>query len=145
MKQNDENRSGNTDDHGHPAWVEELVDLVAGCMEAHSPAGPLGYWYSNEGDLWVLAVYPTPVEIVGGAYDGELVTPGFNLDLEELRSSFERITDLGWSSQALSDADAPYVWIEGVYLGNQVFMQILSYPPESEEPGLKLDTTQGPG
>jgi len=31
-----------------PAWMEALVDVVAECLEAHSPMGPLGFRYLEE-------------------------------------------------------------------------------------------------
>jgi hypothetical protein len=61
-----------------------LVDVVAACLEAHSPMGPLGFRYLEEEALGELVVYPTPVELVGGAADGTVVVPGFSLDLQAL-------------------------------------------------------------
>jgi hypothetical protein len=55
--------------------MTELVEGVAGCMEAHSPMGALGWRYHEEA-LVELVVYPTPVELVGGEHDGTIVIPG---------------------------------------------------------------------
>jgi hypothetical protein len=52
-------------------WLEELIGQIAESMEFHSPDGPLGYRYGGEDGFWEVAVYPTPVEIVGGADDGD--------------------------------------------------------------------------
>ena len=30
--------------------------------------------------------------------------------------------------------------IDGVYQGHEVFVQVLAYAPDDEEPGMKLDT-----
>jgi hypothetical protein len=58
----------------HPsAWMTELVEGVADCMEAHSPMGPLGWRYHEDEELVELVIYPTPVELVGGAHDGTIV------------------------------------------------------------------------
>ena len=51
--------------------------------------GPLGYRYNEDDDYWEVDIYPTPVELIGGAVDGEVIAPGFGLDVEELRSAFE--------------------------------------------------------
>ena len=59
------------------AWMTELVEAVAGCMEAHSPMGALGWRYQEEDELAELVVYPTPVALVGGEHDGAIVLPGF--------------------------------------------------------------------
>ena len=72
-------------------WLRGLVEAVAGCMEADSPMGPLGYRYGEEDGLWQIDLYPTPVELVGGADDGEVVAPGFTLDIEQLRGLFDRV------------------------------------------------------
>jgi hypothetical protein len=38
--------------------------------------------------------------------------------------------------------EGPRLVVEGVYQGRQVFLQVLAYAPEDEEPGMKLDTTR---
>jgi len=122
------------------AWLDELVETVAGCLMAESPMGPLGYRYGEEDDLWQIDLYPTPVELVGGAADGEVVAPGFILDIEQLRSLFDRIDAMVWQSLGFPNGEGPHVSIEGAYHGHEVFVQVLAYAPEDEEPGMKLDT-----
>jgi hypothetical protein len=39
--------------------------------------------------------------------------------------------------------EGSYVWLEGVYEGNWVYVEVLAYPPQDEEPGLKVDSTRG--
>jgi hypothetical protein len=63
--------------------------------------GPMGYRYGEEEGFWEVDVYSTPVELVGGAADGEVVVPGFSLDLEGIRGIFDEITFLGWQSLSL--------------------------------------------
>ena len=60
-------------------WLHRLVEAVAGCMEAGSPMGPLGYRYGEDDGMWQIDLYPTPVELIGGAADGEVMAPGFCL------------------------------------------------------------------
>jgi hypothetical protein len=103
--------------------------------------GPLGYWWREEEGLWEFTVFPTPVELVGGSVDGAVVAPGFHLDLEQLRAAFERVVDFGWNALGVVDPDGPYVWLEGIYQGQEIFLRVLAEAPEDEEPGLKLDTT----
>ena len=79
-----------------PAWIAALVATVAECLHAHSPMGPLGFRYGEEDGVWDLIVYPTPVELVGGAQDGTVVLPGFSLGLYAFLSAFERLTALHW-------------------------------------------------
>lgn len=125
-----------------PDWVYDLLEIVAGSMESLSGTSPLGFMYREEAGFWEIAVYPTPVELVGGAEDGEIVAPGFSLDLEGLRGEFERVDAISWHSLGYPNGEGPHVVIEGTYQGHEVFLQILAYAPEDEEPGMKLDTTR---
>jgi len=101
--------------------------------------GPIGCRYTKIADLWQIDVYPTPVELVGGAADGEVVAPGFFLDIEQLRRLFGRIDTLAWQSLGFPDDEGPRVSIEGIYDGQEVFLQVLAYAPDVEEPGMKID------
>ena len=102
--------------------------------------GPLGYRYLAQGDPCELLVYPTPVELVGGAEDGAVVLPGFSLDLHVLLTHFDRVEACRWSPNGLGpyDPDGPCVSIEGLYQGHDVWLRVLAEPPEDEEPGLRL-------
>jgi hypothetical protein len=122
-----------------PAWLDELVEAVAGCLTADSPMGPLGFRYDEADEFWEIVVYPTPVELLGGAHDGAVVAPGFALDLERLRAAFDRVDDFGWNALGLHDPDGPYVWVEGDYRGRDVLLRVLGQAPEDEDPGMKLD------
>jgi hypothetical protein len=123
-------------------WLESLRDAVASCIECESPMGPLGLRYFQEEGFWEGLVFPTPVELVGGACDGEVVVPDFWLDLEWLREQFESISDLGWNALGLNAPEGPYINVAGIFRGREVFLQVLAYAPEDEEPGLKLDATR---
>ena len=100
-----------------PAWMEALVDVVSGCMEAHNVMGPLGFRWSEEQQFWEVIVYPTPIGLVGGATDGELVSPGFSLNVKELQSIFDEVEDVNWRAHDFGpqDPDGPYISFEGVY------------------------------
>ncbi|HLW65588.1 MAG TPA: hypothetical protein VKS79_09740 [Gemmataceae bacterium] len=124
-------------------WLELLLDAVTGCIEAESPMGPLGLRYCQEEGFWEVLVFPTPVELVGGACDGEVVVPDFWLNLERLREQFESVSDLGWNALGLNAPEGPYINVEGIFQGREVFLQVLAYAPEDEEPGLKLDARRG--
>ncbi len=126
-----------------PAWMKALVDVVSGCMEVHTVMGPLGFRWGEEDQFWEVIVYPTPIELVGGAADGELVSPGFSLNLQELWCSFDEVTDVNWCAYDFGphDPDGPYISIEGVYQGHHVYLKVVSEAPNDEEPGLRLDAT----
>jgi hypothetical protein len=128
-----------------PPWLDNLVETVAGNMEAISAMGPLVFRYGEEEGFWEVILYPSPVELVGGAVDGEVVAPGFTLDLEGLRSAFEKIDAFSWNSIGFHDGERPYIAIEGEIQGQHVYLQVLAYAPEDEEPGMKLDCTKSGG
>ena len=121
------------------AWLDQLVDEIAGLITLESPAGPLGYRYGEEDGCWQIAVYLTPVELVGGADDGEVVLPGFQLDLLELQALFDELVDFGWDGLGLCRREGPLIWVEGVYHGREVYVTVLARAPEDEEPGAKVE------
>lgn len=123
-------------------WLHRLLETVAGCMTAESPMGPLGYRYSEEEGCWEVDIYPTSVELVGGAVDGEVLAPGFTLDIEELRAAFDRIEILVWHSLGFPHDEGPRLVVEGVCQGREVFLQVLSCAPDDDEPGMKLNANR---
>ncbi len=125
-----------------PAWLESLVEVVADAMTAHGAPGLLGFRYHEEEGLWEVLLYPLPVELVGGAHDGGLVSPGFSLDLERVRAAFARVDDFNWNSDSVGPADdGPCISVEGLFAGHEVWLRVLAYAPEDEEPGMKFDAT----
>jgi hypothetical protein len=129
--------------HHDPAWIEDLVNLVSGCLEAHSAMGPLEYWYNAEAEIVELVVYPTPVELIGGEFDGAVVVPGFSLDVQSLQTAFERVNALQWCAHGMGpfDLEGAHLSLEGLYQGCQLWLRVLAEPPEETEPGLQLDTS----
>ena len=111
-----------------------LVANVAVNMEADGVPGPLGMQYGREDGFWQVTVFPQPVKLVGGADDGAVVSPGFTLDLEELRSTFEKVVASGWQALGRRE-EGPCLYIEGVFQGHDVLLSVLAEAPEDEEPG----------
>jgi len=132
---------GPTDESGDVIWLQHLVRAVADVMEVDSPTGPLGCRYLKEDGHWLVDIYPTPVELVGGAVDGEVVVAGFTLSVEGLREAFDRLDELAWRPIPFpSEDEGPKLIVDGVFREQQVSLQILAYPPEGEEPGIKVNT-----
>lgn len=140
---NDQSSNGN-DGVSPPAWIEALVETVSACIEAHNLVGPLEYWYSTEEEMTELIVYPLPVELVGGAVDGAIVGSEFSLDVHTLQTNFEQIDAIYWQAHSFGshDLDGPHLSFEGTYQGHQVWLRVLSDPPEDAEPGLRFDTSE---
>lgn len=123
-----------------PSWLDDLVQAVANCIV--SQGASIGSRFIVEDDSWQIWIYPMPVEVIGGANDGEIVTPGFTLELEWLRPAFERIDSTGWNSLGASPADGPFVWIEGIFQGHEVYVEILAQAPADEEANEKIKATR---
>jgi hypothetical protein len=128
------------------AWLPDFVEAVGDCMEAQSTTtGPVGWRYHEE-DLVDLVIDATPMERLGGEYDGTIVLPGFSLDVQVFQRLFERATVLNWYAQGLGpkDHEDACISIEGVYCGHAMWLWVLAEAPEDEEPGLQLDTSASP-
>jgi hypothetical protein len=100
--------------------------------------------YREEEGFWDVWVFPTPVELVGGAHDGAVVVPGFSLDLEELQAVFDEVVAFVWNALGLNYPEGSYVSIEGVFQGRELYLQVSARAPEDEEPGLKVDASRRP-
>lgn len=126
-----------------PAWLESLVDLVAASMEPHAEMGPLEFRYLEEERLWDITVYPSPIQLVGDPADGVIVSPGFSLDLEQLRSGFERIEAIHWHALPFGpyDRDGVCIFVEGRYQDRDILLRVLAEAPDDEEPALQVDVS----
>jgi hypothetical protein len=124
-----------------PDWLASLVDTVANYMEPHAASGPLAFRWGEEEGFWEMIVYCTPGELVGGAEDGEIIVPGFTLDVRELMSAFEKLRDVRWYSHLLGPQDkvGRHIVLDGVYQGHEVYSQVLAEAPDDAEPGFKVN------
>ena len=109
-------------------------------MTAFSAMGPLGFRSWEVDRLWEVLIYPRPVELVGGADDGEVLAPAFSVDIEDLRSLFDRVDALSWHMLGLSGGEGRHVSIEGLYRGHEAYVQVQAYATGDEEPGMKVQT-----
>jgi hypothetical protein len=85
----------------HAAINAGLANIVKALAD-EGGSGTLGSRYRAEEGCWKVLIFPKPVELVGGADDGEIVAPGFSLDLDGLRSLFERVDDFSWQALGLN-------------------------------------------
>ena len=126
-----------------PPWMDSLVSIISNCMEPHSEMGPLGFLFKHEEDSWDIIVYPFPIETADQGSHEMVTAPGFCLDLELLRSAFDRLDGIYWNAHSFGPHDAygPHIIIEGVYQGYTVYLQILAFPPGDEMQGVQFDTS----
>ena len=64
--------------------------------------------------------------LIGGAADGEIVTPGFTFNLEQLREAFTRLDAFGWNALGLHDQDGPHVYLEGDFMAHELLLRVLA-------------------
>jgi hypothetical protein len=134
-----------------PQWLKTLVDRVVEAIEPLNLMGPFGYrWLepnteANPSPAWVIAVYPTPNEAYGGQHDGQLLYPGFNLDLAYIVEGFSQVGALAWNNPTVynGDLDGPHISIQGYFAGYPAWVRIFHLPPRDEEPTLVVDLASG--
>jgi len=116
-------------------------------METHAASGPVAYRGFEEKGFWEVTVYCTLGELIGGAEDGEIVAPGFTLDVRELMSAFEKLRDVCWYSHPLGPQDklGRHIVLDGVYQGHEVCLRVLAEAPDDSEPGFKVDLSKPRG
>jgi hypothetical protein len=126
---------GPTDD---AEWLDSILDEVTGCVSAESPMTNLSLLYREEEGFWEVDIFPEAVELVGGPNDGAVLNPLFSLDLEVLRSTFEKVVDFGWNAFGPHEGDGPFIWLEGLHQGRTVFLRILAEDPRDDAPRAKV-------
>ncbi|MGO9462703.1 MAG: hypothetical protein ACLQVF_00870 [Isosphaeraceae bacterium] len=119
-------------------WLDFLLDHVGACIRADSPIDSLWLQHREEEGFWEVDIFPTAVELIGGAEDGAVVNPLFSVDLEQLRLTFDRVDDFGWNALGWHDGDGPFVWVEGAHLGRPLYLRVLAEDPRDDEPRAKL-------
>ncbi len=107
----------------------------------------MGPWVSSGGEkdgYWEVDIYPTPVELIGGAEDGAVVSPAFSLDPRIGSRAFEEVEDFGWTTIGWPDGNGPFVWIKGSYQGHELLLRILAQAPEGRSRVQKLRMPEAP-
>ncbi|MEK6239492.1 MAG: hypothetical protein N2C14_32640, partial [Planctomycetales bacterium] len=113
------------------AWAKRVHDVIqaaTGCMMVSTPV-PAGAQYAEADGLHEVLIYPTTVELVGGAQDGSVATPSFSVDLDALRGVLDKVVDFGWEAHGHSETETPNVWLEGSHAGHNVLLRVLAFAP----------------
>ena len=115
-------------------WVEKFLDRLDLSLEWQSP-GKLAWRFSEE-EGW-LRMAPCPLEVVGGADDGESVYPSYSLHLEHLIEVFDGAPEILWSTMngELS--------LEGKIDGEEAWIMLYDRPFDDEKPDDVLDPKGG--
>jgi hypothetical protein len=81
------------------ALVQTLYDEVSECVTSDWPMGKLRLrWDTRMDPILSVTISPTPIELVGGPRDGNLVDPALShVDLMQLQGLFEEVRDFEWA------------------------------------------------
>jgi hypothetical protein len=83
-----------------------------------------------------MTLFVGETELVGGARDGERVTPRFIVDILPLLSQFRQVFECSWQPDRFGDDDelGCHLSIVGMYGEQLVCVQVLSRSPERFTP-----------
>lgn len=115
-------------------WVEKFLDQLDQSMEWHS-LGTMA-WRFHEDEGW-LQVAPCPLEVVGGADDGESVYSFYSLHVANLIEVFDAVPQMLWTT-----IDGEFS-LEGKIGGDDAWITLHDAPFEDEEPGAVIDPDGG--
>lgn len=76
-------------------WVEKFLDQLDLSLEWQS-LGTMAWRFSEE-EGWLL-IAPCPLEVVGGADDGDSVYPFYSLHIASLIEVFDEVPEVLWST-----------------------------------------------
>src|SRR5436309_11904356 len=115
-------------------WVEKFFDQLDLSLEWHSP-GTMAWRFAEE-EGW-LQIAPCPLEVVGGADDGESVYPFYSLHVSALLEVFDDVPEMLWSTMAHEFS------LEGKIDGQDAWITFHEAPFDGEEPDDVLDPNSG--
>jgi hypothetical protein len=115
-------------------WVEKFLDQLDMSCEWQS-MGTMA-WRFLEDEGW-LQIAPCPLEVVGGADDGDSVYPFYSLHVSHLIEIFDELPELRWDTMSNEFS------VEGKIDGDHAWITFSSEPFEDEEPRDVLDPRGG--
>lgn len=115
-------------------WVEKFLDQLDVSLEWQSEGTLAWRFYEEEG--W-LQIAPCPLEVVGGADDGETVYPFYSLHVAELIEIFDAVPDMLWTTMNGEFS------LEGKIDGDDAWITFYEAPFENEEAQDILDPKGG--
>jgi hypothetical protein len=90
-------------------------------------------------DNWEISVYPIHERCDNQEAEGSGASLAFAWNIEELRSVFDGIDGSGRYAVRSDGTECRYLWIEGDYHTQKVFLRLLPGEPGHIEPGVKCE------
>ncbi len=127
-----------------PQWLQRIVNSTQKAWEFIEPAGVLGCRWQparQNNDAWLLEVYPTATEVLGGRNDGEIYSAAFNLDLAAVLALYTETSSVLWGYPAPvpsarmveGDLYGPTLTIDGFVGRRHVKLIIYAWSPHKME------------
>jgi hypothetical protein len=129
-----------------PKWLKPLVESVCDsciCDVKGRMTGFSIYWSKpsdNGWGVWLVDVAPAPVELVGGANDGETVFDPVDVDLLRLHDALDSTTVCAYHT-ATPDESAHFI-LEGTKGKREVAVRIWLEPLVDDEPDVVYDVCE---
>ncbi len=126
-----------------PMWLNDFASTAAEHIHGVDVLSPLGcHCYHNKArDEFELTVFASRTQVVGGRLDGHEVSSSFDVNVGEIALLFDELPKIGWQALAKGTEDqlGPHVAFEGCYMGQAIWLRILSQPPDRFEHGRNLN------
>lgn len=126
-------------------WINELASEIGVRLLPIDFPPPLGCHVFDEDGLVELTLFFGATETMGGELDGCHRSARFHFDLLGVTELFDDVQSFFWQPLTIDTEDdlGPHVSIEGTYQGNQVWVRVLSRPPENVSAGVIANTYTG--
>lgn len=130
-----------------PAWLRWFVnDAIRGVMH-RSDSAPIGchFYFDSENTVWEVTLFVSRSEVLGGAWDGEPVPTGLEVDILKVSAAFDRQPAVFWQAERVLAEDelGSHLSFEGISRGNQVWLRVLQTPPSWAGVGRLLHASTG--
>ncbi len=122
-----------------PAWLKAFVKVLSSSLLSDRGSSHLGIRYREDNGYWEISVYPIHGRGNHEEAEGTVASPSFAWNIEELRSIFDSIDGSGWYAVPPGGTECPYLWIEGNYQTQEVFLRLLPGAPDHVELGEKCE------
>jgi hypothetical protein len=130
-----------------PSWLRWFGNDAARAITAEEGQCPVGchFFHDQENLIWEVSVFVATTEIVGGPMDGTSFTASLRLNISDVISLFDKVSQIFWQSDAVADDDelAQHVSFEGTARGHKIWLRVLNESPQGTGPGRLLHSQSG--
>ena len=126
-----------------PTWLDGFASAAAEHIHGVDILSPLGcHCYHNQArNEFELTLFASRTQVVGGRLDGREIGCNFDVRINDVMDLFDEPPQVGWQALPKGNEDqiGPHISFEGEYMGQAVWLRILSGSPERFDHGRNLD------